>query len=134
VRPPAELSDRPYLQPNYDDPEFVVRNIVRLVGGWWDGNPANLKPARDAELAAELCTLVGGASVMATRARVIAAQGRLRLAGHLAEFAVLGGGSAIEHGVRAEVNRARMQQERSQMAKGIFRDAAEESERKASEP
>lgn len=128
VRPPAELSDRPYLQPNYDDPEFVVRNIVRLVGGWWDGNPANLKPARDSELAAELCALVGGTQAMAERARTLAAEGKLRLAGHLAEYAVLGGGGVPAHAVRAEVNAARAKQERSQMAKGIFKDAAEESQ------
>jgi len=39
VRPPAHLVDRPYLQPVYDEPEFVVRNVWRLYGGWWDGVP-----------------------------------------------------------------------------------------------
>lgn len=127
VKPPPELKDRPYLQPNYDDPEFVVRNIVRLVGGWWDGNPANLKPARDADLAAELCTLAGGPQAMAERAKVLAAEGKLRLAGHLAEFAVLGGGGKLAHTTRAEVNMARAALEPSQMAKGIFKEAAEAS-------
>ncbi len=41
----------------YDEPEFVIRNIWRLYGGWWDGNPANLKPARDGALAAEVAAL-----------------------------------------------------------------------------
>jgi alkyl sulfatase BDS1-like metallo-beta-lactamase superfamily hydrolase len=131
VRPPPELADRPYLQPNYDGPEFVVRNIVRLIGGWWDGNPANLKPARDAELAGELCALAGGPQVVADRARALAAGGKFRLAGHLAEYAVLAGGGAAAHAVRAEVNAARATQEPSQMAKGIFKDAAEESQRAA---
>ena len=44
---------KPYLRPMYDEPEFVVRNIWRMYGGWYDGNPANLKPARDADLARE---------------------------------------------------------------------------------
>jgi hypothetical protein len=35
VRPPQELADRPNLQPVYDEPEFVVRNVWRLYGGWW---------------------------------------------------------------------------------------------------
>ena len=51
VRPPADLEGCPYLQPVYDEPEFVVRNVWRLNGGWWDGNPATLKPAPDAALA-----------------------------------------------------------------------------------
>ncbi|WP_219418396.1 MBL fold metallo-hydrolase, partial [Pseudonocardia nigra] len=41
--PDAALA-RPYLRPLYDEPEFVVRNISRLYGGWYDGNPARLKP------------------------------------------------------------------------------------------
>ena len=45
VTVPASLADRPYLQPVYDEPEFIVRTVWRLYGGWWDGNPATLKPA-----------------------------------------------------------------------------------------
>ncbi len=68
VRPPAELAGRPYLQPVYDEPEFVVRSVWRLNGGWWDGNPATLKPAPDDALAAELAELAGGAGVLCDRA------------------------------------------------------------------
>ena len=50
VRPPAHLAERPYLQPIYDEPEFVVRNVWRLYGGWYDGNPSHLKPAPEAAL------------------------------------------------------------------------------------
>ena len=32
VAPPTLA--RPYLRPIYDEPEFVVRNIWRLYGGW----------------------------------------------------------------------------------------------------
>ena len=45
VRAPAELLAKPYLLPKYDDPEFVVRGIWHLYAGWFDGNPAHLKPA-----------------------------------------------------------------------------------------
>src|SRR5205823_12758581 len=54
VRAPQHLLDRPYLRPVYDEPEFVVRNIWRLYGGWYDGNPATLKPAPDRAVATEL--------------------------------------------------------------------------------
>ena len=50
VRLDPELADRPWLAPIYDEPEFVVRNTWRLYGGWYDGNPANLKPARTSAL------------------------------------------------------------------------------------
>ncbi|MGZ3456068.1 MAG: alkyl sulfatase dimerization domain-containing protein, partial [Polyangiales bacterium] len=87
VRPPAHLMKRPYLRPIYDEPEFVVRNVVRFYGGWWDGNPANLKPAREADLARELSTLAGGPRVLATRAMQLLDKNDLALACHLAELA-----------------------------------------------
>src|SRR5438445_801229 len=90
VRAPAHLLEKPYLQPVYDDPEFIVHNIWRLYGGWYDGNPSSLKPAREAALAAELATLAGGPGRLAARARELATNDDgLRLAGHLVELAAL---------------------------------------------
>ena len=65
---PRRLVDRPYLQPVYDEPEFIVRTIWRLYGGWWDGNPATLKPPPERALAAEVARLAGGAAALAARA------------------------------------------------------------------
>jgi alkyl sulfatase BDS1-like metallo-beta-lactamase superfamily hydrolase len=59
VRPPARLADRPYLQAVYDEPQYVVRNLWRLYGGWYDGAPAHLQPAPAAELGAEIAALAG---------------------------------------------------------------------------
>jgi len=87
VSAPVELLSKPWLRPKYDDPEFVVRAIWHLYGGWFDGNPASLKPAPEAELAAELAGLAGGAKRLAERAAALAEAGRTRLAAQLAEFA-----------------------------------------------
>jgi alkyl sulfatase BDS1-like metallo-beta-lactamase superfamily hydrolase len=125
VRPPAELLERPYLRPIYDEPEFVVRNIWRLYGGWWDGNPAHLKPARDAELAREIASLVaGGANRLAARAGELADEGEWRLACHLIEWAAAAGDAAICR-TRGEIYRRRAEVETSLMAKGIFRAVGE---------
>ncbi|HUP84605.1 MAG TPA: alkyl sulfatase dimerization domain-containing protein [Acidimicrobiales bacterium] len=130
VRPPAGLLDKPYLRPVYDDPEFIVRNTWRLYGGWYDGNPATLKPAPEAALAAEVASLVGGPGVLADRALAVADAGDLRLAGHLAELASLAApDDAGVHRVRADVNRRRAEEETSTMAKGVFSWAAAESDR-----
>ena len=59
VRVPAELLAKPYLRPTYDEPEYVVRNIWRLYGGWWDGDPSTLKPAPATRLAQEVVELAG---------------------------------------------------------------------------
>jgi glyoxylase-like metal-dependent hydrolase (beta-lactamase superfamily II) len=131
VRPPEHLLARPHLRPVYDEPEFVVRNLWRLYGGWWDGNPATLKPSTEADLATELAALAGGAGALAARARELAAAGddrSLRLAGHLAELATLAApADADAHAARAEVYGARTAASASTMAQGVFRWATNES-------
>ena len=123
----SELLEKPYLGPTYDEPEFVVRNIWRLYGGWYDGNPAQLKPARDALVASELASLSGGALKLAERARELA-ETDARLACHLAEFAMQAEpDNKAVHALRAEVYQRRREGETSLMAKGIFGSAANQS-------
>src|SRR5580704_6294239 len=138
VRPPAGLEARPYLRPVYDEPEFIVRNVWRLYGGWWDGNPATLKPAPERTLAAELADLAGGPAVLADRALALVAADaeggsgqdrdvRERLAGHLAELALLAApGDSVIAEMHRRVFTARADAATSTMARGIFRWAAEE--------
>ena len=125
VRAPPELLTRPYLSPVYDEPEFIVRNLYRLYGGWWDGNPAHLKPAREVELARELSALAGGAAKLAARADELAASGDLALAAHLIELAAtaLPSDRAIR-AIRVRIYTERAARERSLMAKGVFTAAA----------
>jgi alkyl sulfatase BDS1-like metallo-beta-lactamase superfamily hydrolase len=127
---PAVL-EKPYLKPMYDEPEFVVRNIWRLYGGWYDGNPANLKPARDAALATEVAALAGGAAKLAGRALEVAGRD-IRLACHLVELAAQADpANQAVHALRAQIYQQRREGETSLMAKGIFGHAANESKDKA---
>ena len=127
VSPPADLLERPWLQPVYDEPEFVVRNIWRLYGGWYDGDPSSLKPSPDAVLAGELAALAGGADRLAERALELSAAGDHRLASHLVELAINAEPDAAEiRSARARVFSARAAVERSTMAKGVFSYAGRE--------
>ena len=128
VTVPDDLLARPWMQPVYDEPEFVVRNLWRLYGGWWDKNPANLKPAPEAAFAAEVVSLAGGVDAMTARAQEVAATGDLRVACQLIELAVQADPeSRTAHGARAEIYQARRDAEFSLMAKGIYAGAANES-------
>jgi alkyl sulfatase BDS1-like metallo-beta-lactamase superfamily hydrolase len=149
VTVPPGLASRPYLQPVYDEPEFIVRTVWRRYGGWWDGNPATLKPARERALAAEIARLAGGAAALAARAVELAGQatagedsGRapqgaagdqaaeenLRLAGHLAELAWLADPTDPQaREAKRQVFTLRMDRATSTMAKGVFRWAAREA-------
>lgn len=129
VSVPDDVLARPFLRPLYDEPEFVIHNVWRQFGGWWDGAPSRLKPAPDAALGAELADLAGGAGVLAERAAALSEAGDHRLACHLADLA--GWAAPDDPGVhrrRAEVYRARRAAETSLMAKGIFAGAARESD------
>ena len=132
VKVPAATLAKPYLRPKYDDPEFLVRAIYHLYGGWFDGNAAHLKPARAADLARELADLAGGAARLAERATALSDSGQSRLAVELVELA---GTAAPDDGriqaVRATVLQKAIDRESSLMGKAFLavyqRDAARRS-------
>jgi alkyl sulfatase BDS1-like metallo-beta-lactamase superfamily hydrolase len=131
VTVPSHLAERPYLQPFYDEPEFIVRNIWRLYGGWWDGNPANLRPAHERTLARELADLAGGATELSARAEALLEVGSdegFRVAGHLAEMAWLA--SPADSGIqdiRRRVFHALASRATSTMSRGVFSWAERET-------
>lgn len=132
VRIPAEYLQKPYLRPKYDDPEFLVRAIYHFYAGWFDGDPAHLKPAKAADLAAEIARLAGGADKLAERAAALAGDGRTRLAAHLSEFAGLAAPKDRHiQSIRADVLQKCIDGETSLMAKAFYavyqRDAEKRS-------
>jgi alkyl sulfatase BDS1-like metallo-beta-lactamase superfamily hydrolase len=128
VKPPAALAERPYLQPVYDEPEFIVRNVVRCLGCWWSGVPSELKPAPRAQQAREIAALAGGVGKLVARAGECLAAGDLKMASHWADWAVEAEPDSHEaHALRQSVYTKRVEAESSTMSKGIFRAASNES-------
>ena len=121
VTVPAELIARPYLLPKYDDPEFVVRNVWHLYAGWFDGNPAHLKPAPFAELAEEIAALAGTPERLAERAAALANAKQTRLAAHLIELAAAASPQSVAiQTIRAKVYARCAEAETSLIGKAIF--------------
>jgi alkyl sulfatase BDS1-like metallo-beta-lactamase superfamily hydrolase len=132
VRPPAELAEKPYLQPTYDEPEFIVRNVVRCLGGWWTGVASELKPAPRAQQAREIAEVAGGVARLLERAAKLLASDDLRMASHWVDWAADAEPESVEvHRLRAEVYKRRVDAETSTMSKGIFRAAATDSGKKS---
>lgn len=140
VRVPAQLLARPYLRPVYDEPEFIVRNIFRLYGGWFDGEPAHLKPPEPALLGREIVALASGGDArrLALHAARLAAGSaptgahqsdeHLRLAATLVDFAFAAEPQdAIVCQAREAIYARFAAQAPSLMAKGIFGLAARQS-------
>lgn len=125
VKAPDHLLRKPYLKPVYDEPEFIVRNIWRFYGGWYDGTPSHLKPAPETAQAEEIARLAGGAHRLAERAMEVAEEGDLRLACHLAEWAFLAAPHDPEtRKAASEVFSRRAEAEPSTMAMGVYLSAA----------
>lgn len=133
VKVPDHLAEKPFLQPVYDEPDFIVRNIHRCLGGWYSGTPCDLKPAPRSELAKEVAEMSGGVGALIKRAEKLQKEGNVRLACHFADWAIEAEPESVEaHAYRAELYDARAAMEPSTMSKGVFNAAARDS-RKISE-
>lgn len=129
VAVPPDLAAKPHLAPLYDRPEFIVRNVIRLHSGWWDGFPANLLPAPPTARATEIARLAGGVDRLVARARELA-NTDLALACHLAEWATLADpSSAAAQSVALDLFTLRVDRESSLMGKGIFKHAVRTAEK-----
>jgi len=129
VRVPDETLEIPYLRPMYDEPEFVVRNIWRLYGGWWDGSPSRLKPPSDQAVGTEVVELAGSIEAVIDRAKERSAEGDHRLACHLVDLAMAAEPESHSvHEARIEIYTARRAAETSLMAKGIYKGAVSDSQ------
>jgi alkyl sulfatase BDS1-like metallo-beta-lactamase superfamily hydrolase len=125
VQPPRHLLEKPYLRPIYDDPQFLVRNVWRLYGGWYDGEPDNLLPAPRAEQATEWVALAGGVATVLARAAALLDAGNARLACHLAEYAVLAEPQSAEvHQLRRRAYEAYAGEQSSSIGRNILNHAA----------
>ena len=129
VSVPAETLSLPYLRPLYDEPEFVIRNVWRLFGGWYDGNPARLKPPSDTAVGTEVAALAGGVDKLIERAGELSGAGDHRLACQVIEYAVAAEPeSRAVHETRSNIYAARRSAETSLMAKGIYKSAVADSQ------
>lgn len=119
------VSDSPWLQPVYDEGEFIVRNVIRYYGGWFTGRPSELKPAARADVATEVADLAGGPVVLAARATSLAEAGETVLACHLADFALEAApDDVVVQEAVAAIYEGRAAHETSLMAINLFNSAA----------
>lgn len=131
VEPDEELATRPFLQAGYDHPKFIVRNLLRLWGGWWNGNAADLLPATWEAQAREIAGLAGGVGAIVKRGRALLEQGDAVLASHLAEWATRAAPEDAEaQRLKHDVYERRLASAQALMAQGIFRAAMNEAKEK----
>lgn len=117
-------TESPWLQPVYDEAEFIARNVIRYFGGWYTGRPSELKPAPRADVGAAMAAVAGGTEhLIAHMYRY--AETDLRLACHLADFALEAapGDPHVQDAV-ADIYERRADDQDSLMATNLYRSAA----------
>lgn len=123
-------TNKPWLQPIYDHPEFIARNVYRIYGGWWNGDAADMLPAHSHDVAAELIGATGADGILA-RARKLRDDGDLQIACHLVDFVRKGDPDNKEAWeLWRDLFTARAETERSLMARGAFKAAVRDAEAK----
>jgi alkyl sulfatase BDS1-like metallo-beta-lactamase superfamily hydrolase len=126
-------TDKPWLQPIYDHPEFVARNVHRLYGGWWNGDAADMLPAHSHDVAAVLISATGASPIL-DRARKAREDGDLQIACHLVDFVRKGEPDNKEAWeLWRDLFTQRSEEERSLMARGAFKAAVREAEARLKE-
>ena len=127
IKVPEDLAQKPWLQPIYGHPTFVIHGVHRRYAGWYNGNPSELFPARSAEIAAEVIKLAGAAKIL-QEAQRLKADGKIQLSLNVIDFVVKG---TQDKSVRkealllkSELLKARADVEPSYIARNIFRAGA----------
>ncbi len=128
VESDPELAARPYLLELYDHPKFIVRNLIRRWGGWWNGVAADLFPASSARQAQEIAALAGGVPALVARGRALLASGDLEMACHVAEWAVrVAPDDVASLELKRDAYEKRGEATGNLMAQGIYRGAMNEA-------
>lgn len=121
-------TDKPWLRPIYDHPEFIARNVYRLYGGWYSGDPADILPAHSGDIARELVGVCGAEPLLA-RARALRDAGDLQIACHITDFVRKGDPDNRDAWLLwRDLFAARIEAEPSLMARGAFHYAVREAE------
>ncbi len=126
-------TDKPWLRPIYDHPEFIARNVYRLYGGWYDGDPADILPSHSHDIARELVG-VCGAEPLLDRARALRDAGdpdgrSLQMACHIADFVRKGDPDNRDAWLLwRDLFQARTATEPALMPRGVFHSAVRDAE------
>lgn len=90
---PEWLTGKPYLQPNYGAPEYVIRDLFREQSGWWvTRNPTDLHPLHPDEAAQAVLDVVDARRVIGAATALIAS-GEHQKAMHVLDLVALAPGN-----------------------------------------
>jgi alkyl sulfatase BDS1-like metallo-beta-lactamase superfamily hydrolase len=92
VKIPEDLASKPWLQPVYGHPTFIIHGVHRRYAGWYNGNPSELFPSTSADIAARVVKLVGANRLLseAKTAKDAGGLDNIQISLHLVDFVIRG--------------------------------------------
>jgi alkyl sulfatase BDS1-like metallo-beta-lactamase superfamily hydrolase len=131
VKLPKALRSRPWLAEYYGRVDWSVRGIFDGYLGWFDGDAADLSPARRDTRAKNMAALAGGSDKLRDRATAALAAGDARWALELAQtLTALGEFTDVAANVRASALRMLAADETSANGRNYYLTQALEAEEK----
>jgi alkyl sulfatase BDS1-like metallo-beta-lactamase superfamily hydrolase len=134
IKVPEDLAQKPWLQPTYGHPTFIIHGVHRRYAGWYNGNPSELFPAKSVEIAAEVVKLAGSDKIL-QEAQRLKADGKIQLSLNVIDFVVKGTqDKSVQKEalvLKSELLKARADEEPSYIARNIFRAGATLSKQEA---
>lgn len=130
VKIPEDLASKPWLQPVYGHPIFIIHGVQRRYAGWYNGNPSELFPSKSAEIAARVAKLAGAEKLMKEAKSLHDAGGleNIQLSLHMVDFVIKGSTDKSLRkqawDLKSQLLTARADAEPSFIARNIFRAGA----------
>jgi len=127
---PEDMAGKPWLQPVYGHPTFIIHGVQRRYAGWYNGNPGELFPSKSAATAARVVKLAGAEKLMNEAKSLHAAGGleNIQLSLHMVDFVIKGSAEKALRkeawNLKSELLTARAGAEPSFIARNIFRAGA----------
>lgn len=104
IRFPSHLKKNPYLQQFYGCLDFAVRGTYRRYTGWYDGNPSNLLPETEDDIASEVIRFIADENVILERVSKLVKMKKHRMALHIVDFIIQGKGKLYENALEIKAN------------------------------
>ena len=134
IKIPEDLTQKPWLQPVYGHPTFIIHGVHRRYAGWYNGNPAELFPATSNDIAAEIVKLAGVDNLV-QEANMLRDDGKIQLALNIIDFVIRGTEDGAEREkallLKSELLDARANAEPSYIARNIFSAGAKLAKQEA---
>lgn len=121
---PEHLEKSEYITPSYGCLMFAIKGTYRRYTGWFDGNPTNLQPAKQSNVAAELLNLITDENKVIERVKQLVAEGDYQMAMHLIDVVVQGSTSAEANKIKADITKKLAETNDNFIMRNIYNELA----------